>query len=286
MNTPKQFLRYISNTEDCAIVTLDKPLVDWLLSINTENRKVKPSVVRRYAEEIRRGAWDVTSQGIGVSRDGVTLDGQHRLLALRECGYPPTRSVLVWGLKKEAQLKVDIHAKRSAANLLTLAKRVTINDRLAAALRLLTIIDNGLTDFTATVPVYDLVETFDEYAETISAISFPTKANGVTGGFIAACVFAAAHGMPLEIVRESVKGFVTGANLPEGSPVLALRKKYEAEGVQNGQRGQVLWFCRVARILAAVANAETLDKIYTPKVDEAVKMLKNAGKVRALGIPA
>jgi hypothetical protein len=288
MNTPKQFLRYISNTEECAIVTLDQPLVDWLLSINTSNRKVKPSVVHAYAEEIRRGEWLVTSQGIGISRNGILvsdesevllLDGQHRLLALRECGYPPTRSVLVWGLSKEAQLKVDTHSKRSMANILSLAIGVFTDNTRAAALRILAILMNGGTRLDVKVPISDAIECYGEIHDAWNSVSFSTKAPGVSGGFIAPCVYAVACGVPSEIVQSFITGYATGVDLQKGSPILRLRDTY-GKGFNTGARGQVVWFCRTARALAAFVNGETIDKLYTPEAKDAIALLRNLGKAR------
>lgn len=281
-NTPKQFARFISPTPKCEIVTLTQPLVDWLLSINTSNRKVKTTVVRRYAEEIRRGEWEVTSQGIGVSNDGVTLDGQHRLLALRECGYPPTQSVLVWGLRKEAQLKVDTHTKRSISDLMSLAVNVTINERLASALRIVNLAVAGSQNFTEVVSISDLVETYEDVRDIVSGAGFPTAANGVTGGFIAACIYAAQNGAPIDSIRAFVNGFTKLENLCGGNPILRLKASYDEDGIKAGSKGQTEWFCKVARAVHCFVNGEKIKKLYpcaTPA--DAVKLLRSIGKVRA-----
>ncbi len=271
------FARYISQTPKCEIVTLDKPLVDWLLSINTSNRNVKPTVVHRYAEEIRRGEWEVTSQGIGVSRDGVTLDGQHRLLALRECGYPPTQSVLVWGLRKEAQFKVDIHAKRTVSNIISLALGIHMQDKKAAALRILATIDAGKplnAEFAAAANALDLVEVYQKYEEEWNSIVFH---KGVNGPFYAVCILAIASGCPAGIVQRFVDRFSDGIDLHKGNPVLALRNKVKDVFPITGFTKTREWFCIVATALAAFVRGSELSRFRSSTPTEAVELIRKAG---------
>ncbi len=53
----------------------------WL-GRNYLNRKVDPATVDRYFRQIIYGRWRRTHQGIAFDRDGVLLDGQHRLQAV------------------------------------------------------------------------------------------------------------------------------------------------------------------------------------------------------------
>lgn len=56
----------------------------WLEEGNTHNRKVRDSVVMRYAADMKAGRWKQTHQGIAFNGDGTLLDGQHRLFAIIE----------------------------------------------------------------------------------------------------------------------------------------------------------------------------------------------------------
>lgn len=54
-----------------------------MLEANTKNRRVKIPVVARYAKEMADGRWkEDTGELIKISKSGVVLDGQHRLLAV------------------------------------------------------------------------------------------------------------------------------------------------------------------------------------------------------------
>ena len=64
-------------------VTLNKPIVDWLLSINKKNRPVLYKNVLYWANAIRHGDWDVDSSVMKIDDGGTMLiDGQHRLTAI------------------------------------------------------------------------------------------------------------------------------------------------------------------------------------------------------------
>lgn len=112
---------------DAQIKKATKQLVDSLLAMNTSNRNPKPSVIDSYARDIVAGKWMLTNQGIGVTSDNVLVDGQHRLLALKKCGYPEIDILLVTGLDPAAQTAVDAHAKRSARDLLQFAFDIRVS---------------------------------------------------------------------------------------------------------------------------------------------------------------
>ena len=102
-----------STSLEARFVTATKELVDALLAINQRNRKVRLGTVQRYERHIKRGEWCETNQGIGVTSDGLLADGQHRLLAIRNCGYPPVPLLLVTGLDPGVFQFIDNGAKRS-----------------------------------------------------------------------------------------------------------------------------------------------------------------------------
>jgi hypothetical protein len=56
---------------------------DWLKK-NTANRPLRPNVVEGFMNAYARGEWKVTHQGIAFSKEGVLLDGQHRLSFISE----------------------------------------------------------------------------------------------------------------------------------------------------------------------------------------------------------
>lgn len=101
-------------TETSEIVYATKELVDTLLSMNFQNRNIRKRVVDAYARDINAGRWHLTNQGIGICDTGILADGQHRLEAIKQCGYPPVKLLIVRGLSEQARIAIDQHAKRRA----------------------------------------------------------------------------------------------------------------------------------------------------------------------------
>jgi hypothetical protein len=103
------------------IRTVTKNLVDSLLAMNTKNRDLRKRVVDKYATDIKNGHWKLTNQGFGITKSGFLADGQHRLEAIKSCGYPPIEILLIHGLDDDVQVTVDAHAKRTARDMLQFA---------------------------------------------------------------------------------------------------------------------------------------------------------------------
>ena len=81
-----------------------------LLTQNSINRPMSVSHVRRLAESMKRGEWDLNGTTIKVSTSGRLLDGQHRLTACVDAGVP-FDSLVVYGLEDEAFATIDQGAK-------------------------------------------------------------------------------------------------------------------------------------------------------------------------------
>lgn len=118
------------------IVKASKPLVDGLLALNHNNRNLRRSHVTWLKAAIKTNQFLLTGQGIGVSREGVLIDGQHRLMAIREAGYPPVEILLVTGLNEKAKIYIDQHQRRSAADMLKLVLDRAISPKMAAVVKM------------------------------------------------------------------------------------------------------------------------------------------------------
>jgi hypothetical protein len=173
MITLQEITKHRYASPHAEIVTASASLVDRLLSMNTDNRIIRTSVVDAYASEIKINRWVLTNQGIGVSDSGVLIDGQHRLLALKKCGYPPVKLLIVYGLTKEARLAVDQHSKRSARDLLQFAFNAKVARSAPAIARL---IDRERMAWTGgATPIGRIIDILQEYKEEIElVVSWPS----------------------------------------------------------------------------------------------------------------
>ncbi|MDR1384649.1 MAG: hypothetical protein LBJ67_12525 [Planctomycetaceae bacterium] len=71
-----------------------KLAAEWL-GKNYLNRKLDSVIVNRYSRQILHGGWRRTHQGIAFDRNGVLLDGQHRLAAVCLSNVPVKMLVFV-----------------------------------------------------------------------------------------------------------------------------------------------------------------------------------------------
>lgn len=64
------------------------------------NRPDRPSVVDKYAADMKKGNWKTTHQGIAIDTEGNVIDGQHRLLAIIKANLAVSFMV-TYGVEKE-----------------------------------------------------------------------------------------------------------------------------------------------------------------------------------------
>lgn len=199
-----------------------KKLVDALLEMNTENRVVKRSVVEKYKRDIINKKWMLTNQGIGVSDEGVLIDGQHRLIALKECGYPQLQILIVYGLSKESQKVVDQQAKRSARDLLMFAFNARVVRNAPAIGNCIIRSKNGWGGIGSPT-ISELMETLNDYMDEIQLITdVPKEAYFYAAPFMAAFVMAAKKGDSEKVV-EFMKIVENGEMLTKDMPAFHLR---------------------------------------------------------------
>ncbi len=107
-------------------VRASRDVVDGLLEINTNNRRPTPNHINALADAMRRGEYvSQNGQTIVINASGTwLLDGQHRLAALKEAGYPP----YVFDIK----IVADDEAKKIFSTIDTAERARTVGYVLAA----------------------------------------------------------------------------------------------------------------------------------------------------------
>lgn len=156
------------------IVKATKKLVDDLIERNTNNRSIKSTQLGWIKGSLDRGEFMLTAQGIAVSNEGVLLDGQHRLLAIQEAGYPPVELLIVTGLEDKSKIYIDQNAKRSTSDMLKIVLNQSISNRMSSIVTTHLKIDirkDGIfMGKTGRLPLESVVETMTEYAEVIERL--------------------------------------------------------------------------------------------------------------------
>lgn len=85
------------------------------LDNNPKNRNVSTKRVEQYAEEMKKGLWNYTHEGIAIDQYGRLLDGQHRLMAIVLSGVAQKMQVTK-GLDSEVIHYINRGKNRSIAD--------------------------------------------------------------------------------------------------------------------------------------------------------------------------
>lgn len=102
-------------------ITITPELAREYLAKNIDkNRPIRKAVVHAYAEQMKRGEWKITPQGISFDQKGRLIDGQHRLMAIIESGAKVPMYVTT-GVPVDRMLMIDCGAKRTTADILGIA---------------------------------------------------------------------------------------------------------------------------------------------------------------------
>lgn len=255
----------ISNTPQVSIVTASRNLVDKLLAMNTRNRVPKEGQIRRLTEDIQSGHWELTASGIGVSRTGVLLDGQNRLLAIKAAGYPPVKFVLLTGAEDSSQRVVDRHAKRSLSDALSMFMNITVSAHMVALV-------NALYGFGA---ARDKSQDFSFSKGTLSdsaVADFMSNYGELCGEVVRVCVGCRApvmaavfvyalheHDRAMEFGREVSKG----ANLSLDDPAFRLRASLDRLKKSSDSSGRMELFKLAVNACINHSNKKTIKLLKT-----------------------
>ena len=94
----------------------------WLDECNTKNRRLNPGHVRRIASQMQNGQWLFNGDTICFDKNGILVDGQHRLAAIFQSGAT-VKCIIVRNLDPQVIMTKDIEMKtRNLSDLLVMDK--------------------------------------------------------------------------------------------------------------------------------------------------------------------
>lgn len=219
----------INNTSDNCYTRIEKVTPEMareLLASNTHNRSLRPRHVANLVKDMKAGKWCMNGDTICISVDGTLVDGQHRLSAVVASGVTATMMV-VYDLPNDPEVfgTKGIGKTRHFADVLTIAgaKNAPI---LATALSLTFRCDEGAMFQSITFSNNEIVEFYNMYVGMEESVSKCLRVRRL----VSVPILASCHYMFCRRDHEQADAFVedviTGAGLPSGDPVLALRDRY------------------------------------------------------------
>lgn len=204
---------------------------------------------KKYAEYMKAGLWDdYNGETIKVTSDGHIIDGQNRLMAIIKSGVT-RRFLVVRGVKEESMVNIDMGKPRTAGNQLHFAG-IPNSTTAAAAVQTYFNLKNGIYYALACVATKgsgrggggiaynagspqrrlhpeEIIEIYNsnptKWAFFISHFRVKCVAIETTSNIAALWAF-------LSDINEGdafnfFSGLVSGSDLAEGSPILALRNR-------------------------------------------------------------
>lgn len=212
-----------------------------LLSYNTHNRRSRSRVVSAYAADMIAGTWRWNGESIKFGKDGVLLDGQHRLLAVIEADVPVSMLV-IRGLEADTQETIDGGAKRKFSDLLQLRGETNFTS-LAAITRAVNTWEAGFRRIGANyAPTHSqLLLTLEKYPwlrEIAHDVAKVAKGCGLTPTVSGLCWWLFAQ-LDDDDARFFFDRLADGQYLQQGDAVYELRRAIKSTESVRGERSAV-----------------------------------------------
>lgn len=214
------------------IITADKASVDYLLELNKNNRNIKKKHIRWLVDALEQKNFILTGQGISVSDKGVLIDGQHRLSAIREAGYPPVDLLVITGLDERSKIYVDQGSKRTIADMLKIVLDKNVSNRMAATARTALAITEEEDGFFISTYKQSLQKVVDFVLENEVLLGEVIDNLGNLGrAGVGAALIHYAKGFDIDAALVLASHIGKGVGLRESDPAYMLR-----ETLLNGKR--------------------------------------------------
>jgi hypothetical protein len=239
----------------------DKRLIDTLLSMNTNNRRIKTRHVAYLRNEIRSGKWSLTNQGVGVTVDDVLCDGQHRLEAIKAEGYPPVEFVLVTGLPEEAGRYVDLHVKRTSADILTMLFDLPLAGRTTSAITAWLRAKENKWSYKFSPS--DLIAAYEIIGDSIAFVFSVEKSQRLPAPAVAA-IAESYRDTQDERLIDFLNQLIGGEMLKAGDPAFALRASLTSQkGTSGGADAQRIRYFKTTYAVKAFLEGRSISRLYS-----------------------
>jgi hypothetical protein len=148
------------------------------LSQNYDNRKLRRSTVNFYAQEMVKGNWQLTHQGVAISKNGRLLDGQHRLSAVVKSGVS-VEMVVFKDCEDSTFNMLDVGAGR------TVSDTMGIKRKSAGVISRIINYSNGSNTACRRISHQLIKDVYDKYEDIFKVIEANSGTKGLTSGVLA-----------------------------------------------------------------------------------------------------
>jgi hypothetical protein len=231
-----------------------------------KNRPVHQSQVNTYMADMKAGRWGRNHQGIAFDKNGILMDGQHRIWAVIESGVTIMIPV-TWGLDREAQITIDSGLKRSTADVAAIVgfEGVTaIHVGIAKAI----VRGVGLTKPSNT-RIQELEMLRDHWKAIEFTLScFPkSKVRAITRAPVMAVIARAYYTQDAEKLRKFTGVLVSGITSDDKDHIIITLRNWLMTTKGAGGQMTTEVYGKTTRALEAFLKGEKLRTLYATKTE-------------------
>lgn len=237
-------------------------------------RRINISKVRRFADQMRKGNWELTHQGFAFNTDNELIDGQHRAAAVIAAGVTIMAAV-THGLSRECSLYIDASGGRTVSDSLSAYHGKHMNKAIANIINHMILSDmDGRPKVAPSPDIYDAFLKRHLKGINFAATQFHAKVRGLSQAPLKAAVAKAfyhignyADGMQrLEQFCEVMRSGMM-MNLGTDKAAIVLRNHLlEGRFDKSGCQRKVIYL-RVAYCLQKFLEGENIGQVKKIKQD-------------------
>lgn len=214
-----------------------------LLKVNSNNRPIQKNHASSIAGAITRGEWKLNGDAIRISKEGVLLDGQHRLTGVVIAGKE-VEMMVVRGLDSSVFNTIDTGSKpRSAGDVLAISG--VLNYRaVASCARMLFIYNSTGNPFYSSAVAAPTVQQIEQFiaenpeihdAVRLGRASLKSLSKIIPERLLTTCFFIFSK-QDKEKAISFFKELTDGAGLDQDSVVLRLRNRLLSSALDQNKK--------------------------------------------------
>jgi len=246
------------------VLEVTPELANAWMQKNTFNRKLSRHTVRKYASDMERGEWKLNHQGIAFDDEGILVDGQHRLAAVRESGKT-VRMMVTWGADRTGIDELRVRSTQDVIKFGGMSTWITPKDIQTAKQMNALFSNRNQKIVISTTEIVEFAEK-NKAAIRFSAEHFLTNKKAVSTALVRASVAVAYYHVSHECLSRFVDILYTGVvQDPMESAVIRLREHLIQYGLGGGAQARTDMAKKTCRAIMAFSMRKPLASIRTPQ---------------------
>lgn len=270
------------------VLKVDAEMVmGWLArteELGFHNRRLSNRVIEQYTHAMLTDHWELNGEAVILDEAGALLNGQHRAHAVLEAtvadeGPAFVEMLVAQGVKRNTFRTMDQGLRRSAGQILGM-QGVSQGNNFAALVRHIRVWEVNRYINHNEARLMDNSEVSEialrDHAILAPAVAYGKRAARDLGrpSLWSFVYWLLIDHAPDDALSDFLEPLLSGANLHEGHPVLALRRKMLKARTAHVEYHPKLVFSMAVRTWNALQRGRTLAQLQVPKLADPIPELK------------